>query len=298
MSKVELSVIIPTHKRRDLLFYELDHIYMQKDVVFEVIVVNDIKETDETDEIISRYPDIIYIKDSKIQGPSNKHKAGYRIAKGDYLYMPDDDDYLVDKYFFRKAIDKLITDPNLAFVSGQCKISKEFFDCNKNFIENHQTKVRGRLSGPEYLQEFQYKIDKPLSTVSTIYRKRAFDDTDAAKMIEMSDSSIYMQCLLWGDAYIMDDVVAVYRVQERSLTTTASYAFIMNVLKQKELIYKKSIGYLKNPRNFWAQQFILTYNFWPNKRTVDKIKCLIWASLHSHSSLRMIKFLIKQVVRF
>lgn len=296
MTKLEVSVIIPTHRRRDYLFYELDHIFKQKDVRFEVIVVNDIEELDSTDDIISRYPDIIYIKDSKIIGPSNKHKAGYKIAKGKFLYMPDDDDYLTDEFFFRKAVDKMIYDQRLAFVSGQCQISYEYDDVSKNCLKQHQTKVRGRLSGSDYLQEFQHEMDKPLSTVSTIFRKQAFDETNAIEMVEMSDSSMYMQALLWGDAFIMNDSVAVYRIKGGSLTSTLNFEFMMSVLRQKYLLYKKSIGYVKNPRMFWYWQFILSYTFFPAKTNSIKWKLLFWGFRHSGLSLNLWRYLFRESI--
>ena len=261
MNRIELSVIIPTHKRKDYLFFELDHIYNQKDVCFEIIVVNDVDTPDETDEITKQYPDVIYIKDSSIQGPSNKHKAGYKISKGNYLYMPDDDDYLTDDLFFRKAIDLMNDNIKLAFVSGQCLISYEFDDKEKNYFEDDVMNARGYIRNVDYLQEFQHKLDKATSTVSTIFRRKAFDETDAVNMIEMSDSSMYMQSLLWGDALVLDDVVAVYRIKKNSLTTTLSFLFIMNVMRQKEQIYKRSRTLLNNPRDFWYNQFSLTYNF-------------------------------------
>lgn len=297
MSKVELSVIIPTHKRKEYLFYELERIYLQKDVTFEVIVVNDIETSDATDEIIVRYPNVIYIKDSTIQGPSSKHKAGYKIAKGDYLYLPDDDDYLTDKLFFRKAIDKLRQDRRLSFVSGQCQISYEFDDASKNYMEQHQTRIRGHVLGSEYLQEFQHNMDKPLSTVSTIYRKQAFDETDAANMIEMSDSSMYMQALLWGDALIMDDSVAVYRIKKGSLTSTLNYDFMMNVLHQKYMLYKKSIGYVKRPKDFWYWQFLISYSFFPAKTKKVKRELLQWVFTHFASSIDLLKFACKEYVK-
>lgn len=291
MSKIELSVIIPTHKRRDLLFFELDHIYMQKDVEFEVIVVNDIEEPDATDEITSRYPEVIYIKDSSIQGPSNKHKAGYKIAKGDYLYMPDDDDYLIDNMFFRKAIDKMIQDPTLAFVSGQCHLSYEYEDIINNELKSHCTNMIGLITSSQYLQGFQNTIEKPWSTVSTIFSRKAFDDTDAMNMLEMSDSSMYMQVLFWGNAFIMKDVVAVYRIKAGSLTSTLSLHFMQNVLRQKELFYKKSIGVLTSPKNFWYNQYVISYNFFPNLTRSNSWKLILWGLTHFHGSINLLRFL-------
>lgn len=271
---------------------------MQKDVDFEVIVVNDIEEEDETDAIREKFPEVIYIKDSKIQGPSNKHKAGLKIAKGEYLYMPDDDDYLIDDHFLRRAIDILDLDPQLAFVSGQCKIGREFFDSSKNYFENHTINVRGRVLGKNYLQEFQNKLEKPRSTVSAVFRKEAICESNICDMIEMSDSSIYMQCLLRGDAYIIDDIVAVYRVHEKSLTSNASLPFIMNVLHQKELFYKKSIGIIPRPKDFWSTQYSKTFSLFSNKRghILEKVYVLFWGLLHSHGSVRLNLFVLRSLL--
>lgn len=285
---MELSVIIPTHNRRDFLFYEISHIYMQRKVDFEIIVLNDIEELDATDEITSIFPNVVYIKDSSIQGPSNKHKAGYAIAKGAYLYMPDDDDYLTDPMFFRKAIDCLEKNRNLSFVSGQCEISYEYEDTSQNSIELHQTNVHGFVKRAEYLQEFQHRMDKPLSTVSTVFRKQAFDETNAINMIEMSDSSMYMQALLWGDAYILNDYVAVYRIKDGSLTSTLKYDFMMNVLRQKELLYEKSKNLLVNPRDFWFQQYALSYRFFPNKTKKVRRDLTSWGIRHNNGSKKML----------
>lgn len=292
-----ISVIIPTHKRADLLFYELEHIYLQKDVEFEVIVVNDIEEEDETDAIREKFPEVIYIKDSKIQGPSNKHKAGLKIAKGEYLYIPDDDDYLTDEYFFKKAVAYMEQYPKVAFVSGGVNLLYQYADGRPSETKRQEINLSGYVDGSEYLQEFQHTMQKAASTVSTIYRKQAFDETDAINMLEMSDSSMYMQALLWGDAYILDDVVAVYRVQVRSLTTTASYAFMKNVIEQKELLYKKSIGRIKNPKDFWANQFILSYNFLPCRSKGERLKLLTWSLAHCHWSVQICKFVIKKLVK-
>ncbi|WP_239058199.1 glycosyltransferase family 2 protein [Bacteroides sp. 214] len=292
-----ISVIIPTHKRADLLAYELERIYMQKGVDFEVIVVNDIVEADKTDSIVERFPGIIYIKDDKIQGPSNKHKAGFSLSKGEYLYMPDDDDYLTDEYFFKKAVDKLREDEKLAFVSGNVAISHEFQDKARNFIKNTQINILGRINGAKYLQGFQSRLQKPYSTVSTIYRKKAFVEMGANEMQEMSDSSMYMLALLWGDAYILKEVVAVYRIRESSLTSNASYSFMMNVIEQKEKLYFLSKNRINNPSKFWYNQFRVSYNFFPDKSIDNRLKMINWGIMHAHGSVYMYIFCFVQFLK-
>lgn len=286
---VELSVIIPTHKRRDYLVYELEQIYKQKNVSFEVIVVNDIEEDDETDIITELFPNLIYIKDNRIIGPSNKHKEGYRISKGDFLYIPDDDDFLVDDLFFRKAINLFYANPDLSFVSGNVIRQYEYVNSTDSRQEKNSCNHTGLIQGCLYLQYFQVQYDKPASTVSTIYRKSSLTDS----MIEMSDSSMYMYSLLSGDAFIIEDFVAVYRIKVGSLTSNASKEFLYSVLRQKEDIFERSKGYIKAPRIFWSNQFRITYGLIFNSRKTkkEKLEFLFWGIKHSHGSIPLIIYL-------
>lgn len=292
-----VSVIIPTHKRANLLFYELERIYNQKNVEIEVVVVNDIEEEDETDRITELFPDVIYIKSSQIQGPSEKHKKGFSITTGEYVYMPDDDDYLIDEHFFEKAEKKFQNDSTISLVSGNVNIRYE----DENHVETKTIKqklnISGKINGFEYLQEFQHRYTKPASTVSTLFRRNALN----GNMIEMSDSSLYIQALFGGDAFIMDDIVAVYRVRSikgHSLTSSASLPFIINVLKQKEQFYFRAKEVLQYPKNFWSCHFIATFSLLANKPNSrnERVNLVRWGFAHSHGSLRMIFFLVKQIV--
>ena len=293
-----ISVIIPTHKRAELLIYELERIYRQKNVEIEVVVVNDIEEEDETDRITEIFPDIKYIKSSHIQGPSEKHKKGFSITTGEYVYMPDDDDYLIDDHFFEKAEKIFKIDNSVSLVSGNVNIRYE--DDNNTEIKTikRHLNISGKINGFEYLQEFQHKYRKPASTVSTLYRRNCLD----GNMIEMSDSSIYMEALFHGNAFVMDDIVAVYRVRTlkgKSLTSSASLSFIMNVLKQKETFYYRSLNVLPRPKDFWFYHFSATYNLFSQKPKCknEKIKVLWWGLRHSHNSLKLLLYLFSRYVK-
>lgn len=299
MSEIEISIIIPTHKRKDYLFFELAQIYKQREVEFEVIVVNDLVDEDDTDEITIIYPKVIYIKDDKIQGPSNKHKAGYAIAKGKYLYMPDDDDYLIDSLFFKKSVDILNQDSNLAFVSGNVFLSYETESLIQIKEEKHYLNLSGRIDGRKYLQKIHADYKKPVSTVSTIFRKLAFDELNAKDMIEMSDSSMYILSLIWGDAYIMNTFVAKYRIKANSLTTTVSVPFIYNVLYQKEVFLELGKHRIIDVKAFWNTHFNATYLLLAgskNKKS-EKVEVLFWGLKHLHGSIKLAVSILKSLIK-
>ena len=292
-----ISVIIATHNRADLLDEELQHVYKQRNAEFEVIVINDNEEPEATDLVMKKYPSAIYVKDKKIQGPCNKYKAGFKLAKGSYLYMPNDDDYLTDREFFSKSETILNHDKTISFVSGNVTILHEYVD----YKEEQPTKlnVQGRVASIDYIQHFQEDYQKPLSTVSTIFRKEAFDKIGIENIIEFTDSSQYLIALLYGDAHIMEDDVAVYRTyeSENNLTYNVSKNFIINVLKQKEKIYFQTKCMLPHARTFWKNQYMVTYSLVDQSRMkiLDKAYICLWGILHSHGSRGLIKYIIRNL---
>ena len=292
-----VSVVIPTHKRAGLLIYGLERIYGQKGVEMEVAVINDIEDEDETDRIAELFPGISYVKSGAIQGPSEKHKKGLSMTGGEYVYMPDDDDYLIDDRFFEKAVKILEENPDVAFVSGNVNILVEGENGETVGIRPHRLAVSGKINGLEYLQEFQRAYPKPLSTVSTLFRRSSLDPD----MIEMSDSSMYMNALLCGNAFIMDDTVAVYRIRKKkggSLTSSASLPFIMNALRQKESLYLQARTRIPRPGDFWRYQFANTYSLLAEKPGCKQEKSYVvkWGFRHLHGSFRLLLYLCRLAV--
>lgn len=295
-----ISVIIATHNRADLLDEELRQIYKQKNVEFEVFVINDNEEPEETDGVMAKYPLATYIKNNKIQGPCNKFKAGFKLSKGQYLYMPNDDDYLTDDYFFAKSEAILNNDKTISFVSGNVTILYDYIERTRELVPN-VLNIEGRIPAVDYMQHFQEDYEKPLSTCSTIFRKKAFDRIGIDNIIEFTDASQYLMALLYGDAYIMKDDVAIYRIREtkNSLTYNASKDFIINVLKQKETIYRWAKTVLPQPRKFWANQFRITYTVVTasNMNAFNQIMINLWGVLHSHWSRALIKYALKNIYK-
>ncbi len=92
---LELSIIVCTYNRADLLGQCLDSLFAQdapKDV-YEVIVINN-NSTDGTEGLvrkkINQYPGLSYIKETNI-GLSYARNTGYKAAKGRWVGYIDDD---------------------------------------------------------------------------------------------------------------------------------------------------------------------------------------------------------------
>ena len=296
---ITVSVIIPTFKRKKMLFYEIEKLIEQKNVVLDIIVINDDIANDPTDEIKIKYPFVTYIKNKIKIGPGQKHQVGYKLAKGKYVSFPDDDDYLIDPLFFYKAITIMEENPSIAFVSGNSYIKYEDEpDKDKQFVP-YKLNVSGQYDRLDFIENMQGKYNKPLSSFPTLFRKDSLDAQCFMDQIEMSDVSLYLLALLSGDAFIIDDYVGVYRIHSRSLTTKrSSPVWIINVLKQKEYIYGKIKSEIKHPGEWWIRHFFMTYRFYANtsKNRFYKLRILIWGLFHGKHSIKFLLLFCREIL--
>lgn len=294
-----VTVIIPAYRRRNYLFYALDRILAQKDVTMEILVFSEVMEPDEVDEVITSYPQVKYFKTDQYQGASNKRRAGIKMAKGKYLYLPDDDDYLTEDTFFKKSVDILDHDSSLSLVAADTIISHEFKDSSKNYEERRKNDLEGKINGIDYLQGLQVTMNKPQSSVSILFRKSALVERDVDSMYEISDIAMYMNALLWGGAYLIKKPVGVYRFHDGNLTYSLTFSFMFNVIREKERIYLDARKHLPEPDSFWFNHFRISYQFFAegNKSTKDKLRLLFWGMTHSHGNKKLAIYIIKQLIK-
>ncbi|MDR0734197.1 MAG: glycosyltransferase family 2 protein [Elusimicrobiota bacterium] len=90
-----LSVCIPTYNRAAYLSVLLDSIYVQKRDDVE-IVVSDNASTDNTREIVKKYPGIIYHRSGKNLGFDANVLKVVSLANGKYCWLVGDDDALAN----------------------------------------------------------------------------------------------------------------------------------------------------------------------------------------------------------
>lgn len=295
-----LSIIIPTFKRRDMLFQAIEKIYEQTYNDFEIIVINDDIKDDPTDEIVNIFSKVKYIKYPHKISPGKKREIGLDLSVGEFIYAPDDDDYLIDKFFFEIAINILKNDDSISFVSGSSIIKYENEKDETKAYMKKPLNVNGLYNGLEYLEHMQSKYMKPLSSFPTLFRRSVFQSNLFDEKIEMNDVLMYMLASLKGNAYFIENYVGVYRVHSRSLTTKkSSVIWINDLLRQKELIFEYIKDKITDPELWWARHVAMTYNFFANtsKNRKEKFNFLRWIYAHNHGYVKVNKFLIKSFIR-
>ncbi|MEM6430688.1 MAG: glycosyltransferase family 2 protein [Deinococcota bacterium] len=87
----DLSIIIPTHRRRDMLQELLERLLASREVSLEVIVLDD-ASSDGTEAMLRNYPSVNVIRNDTPQGFDALPKA-INSARSDLLLFLDDDAY-------------------------------------------------------------------------------------------------------------------------------------------------------------------------------------------------------------
>lgn len=88
-----VTVVIPTHDRRDLLLRTLDSVLRQRDVVVEVVVVDD-GSSDGTAEAVRGLglPQVRLVRHARAAGVSAARNAGLAQVRTPWVAFTDDDD--------------------------------------------------------------------------------------------------------------------------------------------------------------------------------------------------------------
>lgn len=275
-----ISFIIPSYNRNAYLTQILDSVISQDYKDIEIIVVDD-NSSDETETTMlhytTKYSFIHYHRNNKNMGCGFNRGFGFNQSKGEYVVFADDDDYYTDNAFLNKFLQVFKQYDDLAFVSGLTTILIEKTGETKKLDMN----IRGYIEKSDYLQNFSFKYNKPQSTFPTIFKRNALELAGVAKMEMVNDVSIYMRTLLYGSAYIMDEVVGVYRIHDNNITKSLTADFIIENLSEKKYIYTKGLAQgVITDKGWLSKHFLLTitYFFKYSKTSISDLpKMLKWA---------------------
>lgn len=155
-----ISVIIPVYNVESYLRECVDSVLSQTYENYEIILVDD-GSTDNSGKICDDYAD----KNNKItvvhkenSGPSPTRNAGIRVAKGEYIYFLDSDDYL-DETAFEKLVQ----------IAKNEEADIVFFDA-KSFAD-----PEGSFEVKQgYLRKNSYKTDLGYSILTELNKNKDF----------------------------------------------------------------------------------------------------------------------------
>ena len=241
------SFVIPSFNNGDLIEKCIDSILLNK-LKKEIIIIDD-GSTDNTPEICKRYQkkhsSIKYIR-QKNQGAAAALNKGIKIAKGDYIYLMDSDDYVSND--FLEIVNKYLKKFDADILTFNCKI----INVNKKFKHPYN-----------YIRTFKrYKLSKSLSYLSHVIKNEEFTPVvwlyifksklikkkkNFIEEISPADDNAFIYEVLTKNSNIVyvNEKIVFHRSHDGSIMRKAQKDNLLNstqILLMKLVKYSKSIS--------------------------------------------------------
>lgn len=229
MNKIYFSIIIPVYNVEQYLKACLDTVVAQSYSDFEVICVND-GSTDGSKSILDEYAakySYISIINQENKGLSAARNAGIRVAKGDYVFFLDSDDWI---------------EPNTLKILADKQNGEDLLCFNgRRYFEDGRTEtpdagiVEDRLTGWEYYNKYALVSRKFhfVCTVLRLYRREYL-----LKNNLFFEEGIYhednlftpLACYYAKSVKVIPDILYVYRIREGSITQNANVQRLFDMI--------------------------------------------------------------------
>ena len=227
----KVSIIIPVYNSSEYLKECINSVINQTYKNLEIIIVND-KSTDNSLSIINSFSDkrikVINLKENS--GVSVARNKGVEVSTGDYICFIDSDDYwYLDK--IKKQVE---------FIKDKAFIYSDY-----EYLKNGKRK--------------RVKVPKSITYKDALKNTTIFTSTVMFNMKYLNNEDIYMPIIKLGQdsltwwkvlkkvnvAYGMNDILSVYRVGNKSLSSNKikSVMGTWNILKMEKINIFKRIWY-------------------------------------------------------
>ncbi len=117
---MNFSIIIPTFNRRHQIGKAIESIFIQTDIDFEIIIVDDGSSDGTVEWLAINYPDhrIRVLKNIRNKGPAGARNTGLLEANGEFIALLDSDDQFLENHL-AGCLDVFKRHPNVGLVFGR-----------------------------------------------------------------------------------------------------------------------------------------------------------------------------------
>ena len=226
---VEISVIVPVYNVEKYLEECLDHITHQTFTDIEIICIND-GSTDNSANILNEFgknDNRIRIISQKNQGLGASRNKGIELAKGDYIYFMDGDDYLE-----LTALEELLE------ISKKHNLDFAIFKIS-NFNETTKEPITDEYYSMPYLKKrvgenvFKYDdvsdiaLELAVNAYGSFFKRQFIDDLRFPEGLLFEDNVFFTKALFKADrVYFYDKYLYNRRVREDSLSNSISLGLL------------------------------------------------------------------------
>lgn len=134
-----VSIIIPAHNEEKWIAACLESVLSIDDYPYKEVIVVDDASTDNTSEILKRFP-ITVIRTKKRVGPSSARNIGVREAKGEIIVFIDAHCIVKDSHWIQKFL-RFFSDPKVGAVGGYFKRETNRKGPSLTFSSNTQQRL-------------------------------------------------------------------------------------------------------------------------------------------------------------
>lgn len=243
MKKIEVSVIIPTYNRGNLIEETINSVLNQTYQNYEILVIDD-GSTDNTKKVVQSINDrrIKYIFQEHTGHPAPTRNTGIKIAKGEYIAFLDSDDL----WFPQKLeiqINFLKQNKNISMVSTNGIIIlkegiRNFFPINENLIISFKEQIKTNLV-----------IASSVLIKKNVINNVGLMDENIADFIE--DYDYWLRVLRFKDNSIlilMKNYLIKYRIHENNISHKTIDSSQKRLRKYQSFKYVISKHFNFNPR--------------------------------------------------
>lgn len=290
--RIDISVIITVYNLEKYIGDCMDSVLEQEGVTFEVICVDDVS-TDSSFDILCGYQKedarVKVIRNKRNMGLASTRNAGFRMAKGEYLYNIDGDDMLVQGALKTMYECAKANDLDLLGFSAQSFFENDIY--HEHAVEDEYLRRADCNSihvGKELFVKL-YENGEPVTSNMCLYciRNEFMEQNDLYDVegLRYVDDSMFLKYMKARRAMCVPDVLYRRRYREGSAVTSPMkriYLESMLVLFVEEFTYWKQMEiHLTNHEN----QVISLYF----QRRLQEIDSMSHMFVHDKSEMAYLK---------
>ncbi len=259
MSSIILSVIIPMFNPGAELIKCLDSLVIQRDVNFEIIIVDD-GSTDDSQSILKKYINKglnIHVVEQKRKGSGEARNKGLDLARGKIIYFMDSDDSLVNNTF-KENVNQMESAKSDIHIFGFYSI---YHKNNKKMITKTSNQSNEIItSNLEFRERFIHLSLNNMNAVWNKFYRKSFLDTNNIRFSSQSTSQ---------DGLFNIEIFKI--IEKISINSLAYYEYHYYPTSSYHKYRKEKLVNERNLINSYRSLFLL----W-NKLDDQKFKKYIW----------------------
>ncbi|OHD78133.1 MAG: hypothetical protein A2023_04835 [Sulfuricurvum sp. GWF2_44_89] len=223
----KVSIIIPTRNRSSYLARAVEHAFAQDYPNIEVIVSNN-ASSDDTAQVLedlkTKYPNLISVHHPELLSLSTHWDQVIRnVSTGNIILLIPDDDVIIDKNYFTKAMQIFSKYPTVGLVFANFHV----INTQHERIQSYSIQLDEFVPKENIFNNYNKDIfgmkGFGIPHLTTLFSRKAYMDVGGFDLDCMSpDTYLWLKILLKYDAGFVDQAVAEYLMHENNLSKKAN----------------------------------------------------------------------------